>query len=56
MTEEWLGRGPSSAQIGQRIYQVEGVDNYRIEGPANDVVVAENQLPVLESVSVEELR
>ena len=32
------------------------VVDYRIEGPANDVVVAENQLPVLESVSVEELR
>ena len=51
-----LGRDLLLAQIGQRIYQVEGVDNYRIEGPANDVVVAENQLPVLESVSVEELR
>ena len=51
-----LGRDLLLAQIGQRIYQVEGADNYRIEGPANDVVVAENQLPVLESVSVEELR
>lgn len=51
-----LGRDLLLAQIGQRIYQVEGVDNYRIEGPANDVVVAENQMPVLESVSVEELR
>ena len=43
-------------RLGSAFTRWRGVDNYRIEGPANDVVVAENQLPVLESVSVEELR
>lgn len=42
-------------EIAQRIYQVEGVANYRIDGPVNDVTVKDNQLPVLESLSVEEM-
>ena len=42
-------------EIAQRIYQVEGVANYRIDGPVNDVTVKDNQLPVLGSLSVEEM-
>ena len=51
-----LGKDLLLAQIGQRIYQVEGVENYQIQGPVNDVTVADNQLPVLGVLSVEELR
>ena len=43
------------AQIGQRIYQVEGVENYHIASPANDVTVERGQLPVLGTLAVEEL-
>ena len=50
-----LGQNLLLAQIAQRIYQVEGVENYQIEGPVNDVTVGEGQLPVLGSLSVEEM-
>lgn len=50
-----LGQNLLLAQIAQRIYQVEGVENYQIEGPVNDVTVEEGQLPVLGSLSVEEM-
>ena len=51
-----LGRNLLLVEIGQRLYQVEGVENYQILGPVNDVTVGENQLPVLGLLSVEELR
>ena len=51
-----LGKSVLLAQIGQRIFQVDGVENYVIEGPASDVEVAEDELPVLGTLSVEELR
>lgn len=50
-----LGRNLLLVEIAQRIYQVEGVANYVIEGPVNDVTVEAGQLPVLGSLSVEEM-
>lgn len=50
-----LGKDLLLAQIGQRIYQVEGVENYHIASPANDVTVERGQLPVLGTLAVEEL-
>ena len=43
-------------QIGQKIFAVDGVANYQIQGPVNDVTVGRGQLPVLGKLSVEELR
>lgn len=59
--EDWfdgsmLGKDLLLVQISQRLYQVEGVENYQILGPVNDVTVAEDQIPVLGLLSVEELR
>ena len=51
-----LGRDLLLVEISQRLYQVEGVENYQVLGPVNDVTVGENQLPVLGLLSVEELR
>ncbi len=48
-----LGKNLLLVEIAQRIYQVEGVANYRIDGPVNDVTVEGGQLPVLGSLSVE---
>ncbi len=50
-----LGRKLLLADLRQVIYGVEGVANYRIDAPANDVPVTEGQLPVLGQLSVEEL-
>ena len=50
-----LARNLLLVEIAQRIYQVEGVANYRIDGPVNDVLVKGSQLPVLGSLSVEEM-
>lgn len=50
-----LARNLLLVEIAQRIYQVEGVANYRIDGPVNDVLVEGSQLPVLGSLSVEEM-
>lgn len=40
------------AQLGQLIYQVKGVKNYRITAPAADVTIQKNQLPVLGMLTV----
>lgn len=50
-----LGKNILLVEIAQRIHQVPGVANYRIDGPVNDVIVKDNQLPVLGGVSVEEM-
>ncbi len=52
---QMLGRDLLLVQIAQKIYEVEGVENYRIDSPINDVTVQDNQLAVLGSVSVEEM-
>ena len=41
--------------ISQRLFQVEGVANYAIEGPSGDVSIDEDELPVLGTLSVEEM-
>lgn len=51
-----LGQDVLLAQIGQKIFSVDGVANYQIQGPVNDVTVGRGQLPVLGKLSVEELR
>ena len=50
-----LGKDLLLADLRQRIYETEGVANYRIDSPANDVTVSPGQLPVLGVLSVEEL-
>ena len=37
-------------------FAVDGVANYQIQGPVNDMTVVRGQLPVLGKLSVEELR
>ena len=51
-----LGKDLLLAQIGQKIYETEGVENYRIDQPGADVVIQKQELPVLGYLSVEELR
>ena len=51
-----LGQDVLLAQIGQKIFAVDGVANYQIQGPVNDVTVGRGQLPGLGKLSVEELR
>lgn len=50
-----LGKDLLLADLRQRVYETEGVANYRIDAPANDVAVAPGQLPVLGTLSVEAL-
>ena len=50
-----LGKDLLLADLRQLIYETEGVANYRIDAPANDVAVSPGQLPVLGVLSVEEL-
>lgn len=50
-----LGKDLLLADLRQLIYETEGVANYRIDSPANDVTVSPGQLPVLGILSVEEL-
>lgn len=53
-TGQRLGEDVLLAKLGSVIYGCEGVENYRILAPAADVAVAEDQLPVLSGLSVEE--
>ncbi len=43
------------AQLRQVIFQVEGVANYRLGAPISDVAVEKDVLPVLGSLTVEEM-
>ena len=54
-TGERLGTPVLLAQLGQLIYSVDGVDNYRISAPAADVAVELDQLPRLGSLVVSTL-
>ena len=54
-TGERLGTPVLLAQLGQLIYSVDGVDNYRISAPAADVAVELDQLPQLGSLVVSTL-
>ena len=50
-----LGQDLLLAQLGQVVYQVEGVENYKFYAPANDRKVGPGELPVLGTLSVEEM-
>lgn len=50
-----LGRSVLLAELGQRVYSVEGVENYRITAPTADRVLTASQLPRLGTLTVEEL-
>lgn len=50
-----LGKDLLLARLGQVVYQVDGVENYKFYAPANDLAVAVGQLPVLGTLAVEEM-
>ena len=50
-----LGRNVLLARLGSLIYGCEGVENYVITAPAADLTVETDQLPVLGTLSVEEM-
>lgn len=54
-TGKRLGQDVLRAALGDLIYSCDGVANYTITSPANDVTVAADVLPVLGSLTVEEL-
>ena len=51
-----LGQDILLAKLGNLIYSVDGVENYEITSPGADVELAPQKLPVLGTLSVEELR
>ena len=51
-----LGQDVLLAKLGQLIYGVDGVENYLIVSPGGDVALTAQELPVLGTLSVEELR
>ena len=54
-TGKRLGRDVLRAELGDLIYNCDGVGNYAITAPAADVAVDADVLPVLGSLTVEEL-
>ena len=50
-----LGQDILLARLGEGIYHVDGVENYAIVSPGADVAVANGELPVVGTLSVEEL-
>ena len=50
-----LGRDVLLAQLGSLIYGCDGVENYAVTAPAADLAVDAGQLPVLGTLSVEEM-
>lgn len=48
-----LGQNLLVAQMRQLIFQVDGVANYTLGAPANDVTMRKDELPVLQSLTVE---
>lgn len=54
-TGKILGQSVLLARLGSLIYGCEGVENYAIFAPAADVAVAADVLPVLGTLTVEEL-
>lgn len=48
-----LGQNVLRAKLGSLIYAVDGVENYTLVEPAQDIAVEKGQLPVLKSVTVE---
>ena len=54
-TGQLLGRPLLLAELGSRIYAVEGVANYRILSPTADVAGGEGMLPLLGTLTVTEM-
>ncbi len=54
-TGRLLGQDVLLAWLGSVIYACEGVENYEILSPGADVTVAEDELPVLGTLTVEEM-
>ena len=52
---ELLGKAVRLAELGDRIYQVEGVENYHLLAPAADLAADDGVLPVLGTLTVTEL-
>ena len=50
-----LGRDVLLAQLGSLIYGCDGVENYAVSAPAADLAVDADELPVLGTLSVEEM-
>ena len=50
-----LGRPVLLAELGSRLYGLEGVENYRFTAPAADLAADGTALPVLGTLSVTEL-
>ena len=50
-----LGKPLLRAELGSRIYAVEGVTNYRITAPASDVTGGSGMLPLLGTLTVAEM-
>ena len=54
-TGQRLGQSVLRARLGSLIFGVEGVANYVLAAPAQDVAIGAGQLPVLGQVTVEEM-
>ena len=50
-----LGRAVRLAELGNRLYDLEGVENYRFTAPAEDIPADSTVLPVLGTLEVTEL-
>jgi uncharacterized phage protein gp47/JayE len=50
-----LGKDLLLARLGQVVYQVDGVENYKFYAPVDDLAVEKGRLPVLGTLAVEEM-
>ena len=53
--EQGMGRPVLLAELGSRLYALEGVENYRFSAPAADLAADNTVLPVLGTLTVTEL-
>ncbi len=53
-TGRLLGKGVLRAELGNLLYQLPGVANYRLAAPAEDVPAAVGELPTLQSLTIGE--
>ena len=54
-TGRLLGRPVRLAELGSRLYALEGVENYRFSAPAADLAADDTVLPVLGTLTVTEM-
>lgn len=52
---EQMGRDVLLARLGAAVFEIPGVENYVFSAPTSDVAVAEDVLPVLGTLTVEEM-